>query len=859
MAATDPQPDLIELEAFIVEEVATEASNSLLPTDRTIDTVFFEHMSPLDTPRSVLAISPEAMRQFRISDFDDLEKIGAGTERYNFYGIAGAPVIRGWQGGTYFNGMMRAYQRNEMPTSFGSLEALDILKGPAPAHLVPSHIGGYANMIPKSPFYDRFRGSLEVEIGSWDHVNIQADIGGPTMLGSKPAAYRVSLTAQQSGSYYDRINHDYVSLYGAVKTRWNEHLRIFTGGEFFQFRSNENAGWNRPTQGLIDDGEYVVGEPLSVVRAVNGGFADRNLIDGTVYDYGPIPEANRALFRALVVPAELVENALANGSLPTARRDLLLNMADAETRERVYRGLPADVARTTSGYLYTPDYFHAGGKVFTEQVRGSTVVSDNADFADSQDFIYFFDLIGEPSRTFRWKHQLFLEHMETDKLSSYGYAFQSEQFVFDNRLTFTNDLDFRFGHLKIGYGPQIRYSEASQLQDFWVEPFPRRDITTPEPSANTRMLAGGQRDPTIGGGNYWAGGFGATSPGGHAAESELLQLGAFVFGDLTIAERFSLLFGLRGEHVRYDLGIPAEAADARLDPARNLNGDLEFLNFNVNPIFRVTDTVSLYGAFQEGTTIAPMQAGVILGESNFGDGRLREGGAKVSLLDGRLFVTLAAYAWEQASFDDRAAISNQYESEGVELELVYKPFEALTFVASFSDRETRKRSNLSMRALPFGAADPTGRNDSEVGIALEGGALFHQFSAAAATAYGSAGAAIAEGNSPAGNPEHRVPGAPESTVKLFAIYEHTSGFGAALNTIWRDAYWHDFDHTLRIDSSVLVHANLFYRHERFEVMLSVENLTNEDYFIGSEPEFGANTLITKGEERRYELTFRRFF
>ena len=101
---------ILDLDEFITEEVSQELSDSLMPTDRSVSSAFFEDMKLLDIPRSVMVLSPETMEQFQIKNFDDLQKIGAGTERYNFYGIAGAPVLRGWQGGIYFNGMLRAFQ-----------------------------------------------------------------------------------------------------------------------------------------------------------------------------------------------------------------------------------------------------------------------------------------------------------------------------------------------------------------------------------------------------------------------------------------------------------------------------------------------------------------------------------------------------------------------------------------------------------------------------------------------------------------------------------------------------------------------------------------------------------------------------
>src|SRR5690606_1470536 len=113
----------------------------------------------LDTPRAVTVLTPELMARLDIQDFGDLGRIGAGTQQINYYGVPGTPILRGATGAVFFNGIQRAFQRNEMPLSFGSFEAMDLVKGPAPSHFGASQAGGYTNLLPKSPYFDRRRSS----------------------------------------------------------------------------------------------------------------------------------------------------------------------------------------------------------------------------------------------------------------------------------------------------------------------------------------------------------------------------------------------------------------------------------------------------------------------------------------------------------------------------------------------------------------------------------------------------------------------------------------------------------------------------------------------------------------------------
>lgn len=838
IAQDQDEDTILTLEEFITIEVAQELSDSLIQSDRPVNSVFFSNMALLDIPRAVTVLAPEAMEQFQIDDFADLQKVGASTERYNFYGIQGAPVMRGWQGGIYFNGMLRLFQRNEMPTSFGSLEAMELIKGPAPAQLIPSHVGGYVNMIPKSPFFDESRGAFKIKIGSNSLYNFQIDKGGPFLAGGKPAAYRISLSAHQGDTFWKRVSNDFVSLYGSTKMQFSEHTFIFSGVEYYEFKSNENAGWNRPTQNLIDNGEYVIGEPLNLVRGEGGGFVDRGLVDGMLWGFSPLTNKNHADFRALVVPANMIERALSNGRITKDQVASMKNMADPEVRAATYAGLPSDVSPTISGYLYTPEYFLAGGTVFTRKIAASDVLSDSTDFADAEDFMAFLDIDHRFSDNFTLENKIFFEQIKTNKVSSYQYACRSEQTVFDDRLSLNHKLDLGSGmSLELNYGAQVRFTDSIQLQDFWSEPFSRRDISLPSISSNTIFYSGAQVDPLTNN-NYWGGGFGAGGPGAHAVNSKLQTLGGFASAYVDFGRVFSVIGSIRYDSIKIDTSVPDGPTD--ISPNSESADDIIF-NYSINPLIRIHESIAVYAAYQRATTYAPLQGGAILGIQNFGDSDLKEGGVKFSMLDGQLYAAFAIYEWSQIAFNDRTESADPYESKGIEFELNLAATDKTTIIASYSDRETRRTSDLGYRSMPFSLIDPTGASDDEIGVALGAGTLLNQFSDAF-------GGFTPEGRTPSSNPEQIVPGAPESILKFFVKSDLSDKWGLSGGVVHTSAYWHTYDQNLRIDAATVVNVNIMYRAKRWDAMLSLENLTGEDYYIGSDPNFAANALITKAED-----------
>lgn len=824
-AAGETEGPVTELEKFIVTESASVKEGDVLPTSRPFYSVYGSQ-DILDVPRSVTALTPELMEQLDITDFGDLGKIGAGTQQINFYGVPGTPAVRGAKGGVFFDGIQRAFQRNEMPLSFGSLDAMDIVKGPAPAQFGAAQVGGYVNLIPKSPYFDKTRGSIQTEIGSYDSYRIQGDIGGPALIAGRPAAYRISFTGQLADSYYDRIGNDFVSLYGSMKMRLSPTTSIFTGGEFFQFKSNENAGWNRPTQRLIDTGQYVIGEPLSIVSSSWGGVASRNLIYNST---------------ALVVPTSVVNAGVTSGFITAAQRDALLDLSSTAERAQAYSAFStaqlADLAPSTTGFQYTPAYFAAGGQAFTTKIEGSTVLSDEKDYADSTNLLYFLDLEHEAGADTLFKGQFLVDHIDTDKLSTYGYAISTNQTVFELKGSGQQALP-KLANMHLTYGVSARYTDAKMLQDFFDEPFSRRDISLPAISANSVILTGPQRDPN--GVNFWS----PTAQGGANAHSRLWQLSTFAYAANDLHEKLSTYTSLLVAHAPYRTSYPDEVDRVPAGDARRIkvSDHRNYYSASFSPVIKVTPGVNLYGTIQYGTALDPLQGGAIVGTGNFARNKLREAGVKTSLLDSKLFTSLAAFKWEQSQYDERSTNAELLEGKGVEFEATWAPSEALSFIAAAGRQQVTRAGALGFRTIPL----------TEEQIALNGGVLNNPFSGIApAPGFGPYGR-------PATNADLEYAGTPEKQFKLFAIVQLGGGFGVSGGPVYSAAYWHNFDHSIRIPSSTVWNGSLFYRGEKFDAAVSVENITDEDYFYGADPVFAANTLITKapGTNGKVSVTFR---
>ncbi len=801
--------DILSLEAFILEETSAIGEDSLSQNSRPIGSVFLGEQNALDTPRSVTVLTPEAMKQFSVKDFSDLDRVGAGMTRPNIFGIPGLPFMRGDNAGVYYNGMRRIANQNETPTSFGSLDAMDLVKGPAPAQLGPTNAGGYANFIPKSPYFDERRGSVEFTVGSYDYYNTKVDIGGPMLVGDKPMAYRVSITNQQAASYYDAVRNDFISVYASAKAKLSPKLSVYTGFEFYDFQSNENAGWNRVTQDLIDNGNYIIGEmdPNTVSSAFNG-TTDPSLIMNQVdiaYSTGYDPNL------ALVVKAADFLAAFPG-----------LSGAAAYATPVYYNG-------ELFGYKYTPEYFANGGEALTTKISGNQVLSDKSDYADSTTFLWFGDIVyhTDSERTITAKS--FYESLKTRKLSSYGFAHDSDSWAFEEKLSIDESHEWGGVNVSLQYGADVRYTYNNDANDYGVEPFNRRDVSSSDIPAWSVVYTGPlyDWDPTsVGLPGWFVGG----------SQSKLTQFGAFGQFKADFGEMFSLFGGARAEKADFEYTSTAKEFPATPSWTK---GDTDYVNWSVNPVFKPASWVSFYGAIQGGTAFEPGQTGgAASGEGNFREAPFYEGGVKLSLAEGKLFATLSTYSYEKTTISRNVTgvDTNAYEAEGYEFEMTWAPTENFTLVGNLGEMKSNYINRFPFATYPYYNAE---------NVALYSGAIQYSWDPRVV------GATTGRY---ANNPEGERAGFPQMSWNLFAVYNFDNGFGLGVGPSYKEDFWLDNEHTLKLPDSLVWNANVFYKTESYEVFLRLNNITDEDYFIGAS--FAPTMIVTKAKPFEAQLSLK---
>jgi outer membrane receptor protein involved in Fe transport len=249
--------------AIEVIHVSGKAINDkgLSPKNSTVDGPFGDGIALKDIARSVTPITSEMIEQLNIIDLSDIQKVSPNSYSASGFGASSLPTIRGQLGELYQDGVRRQAGNNGfgIPMSFNAIDQIDVVKGAPPVLLGTSQRnGGFVNVHSKvAPTNDKFA-NLTASAGSWDHYRAQLDVA--TDIVEDQSGVRLSIEHIDNGSYYDYSGFQSDSIFAAFRLLPDDASTWDINVEYYDVDFTDNAGINRPTQALIDDGLYVTGQ-----------------------------------------------------------------------------------------------------------------------------------------------------------------------------------------------------------------------------------------------------------------------------------------------------------------------------------------------------------------------------------------------------------------------------------------------------------------------------------------------------------------------------------------------------------------------------------------------------------------------
>ncbi|UZJ44049.1 TonB-dependent receptor [Marinimicrobium sp. C6131] len=651
----ETEEESVDLGTYTTEG-AVEDTMGLMPTEP-VESVFGFGKTLLETPRGVTSVSASMMESFNITDIDDLVLIAPGSFTQSFFGVAGSLDVRGTPGEVYFRGVRRVNNPGNYPTPIGASDRIDVVRGPASPIYGPSKIGGYLNFEPKSAraetgqYLTEPTGELSVTRGSWDKNVLTAEVGGPASIGDKPMGYYIYAETENSGSYYDNSGTDQNIFQASFNLDVSADTRFEFGGMYHEYDGNQVAGWNRVTQGLVDNGTYITGTAQPV---------DTN---GDGYNSPDEYDAWKATFvnpNNFFVPAS---------SATDADMDPAWALEDSGTT----------------------------------QLEGNQVLVGPEDFLRTNVETLYFDIIHRISDNFTITNKTFYEGVDNLNENAYGFSAKFDTYAIENQTIFAFDAkhsDWLHGSYQIS--PSIRYTDFEHGEEFDYEYFDRRDLSQPIAGMD-RMLLATMTDTDYS--SYKVGDF---------TDYGLAFLADYDIGenlDVMLGARYdSIEFNtdVVTEKVRV---VPGVTSASETEDGVSWTASVSYkMPFGVTPYVTVSEQATII--MGQGSEISPdlVASGDVLADSE-----LNEVGLKGSFLDDRLYVSGAWFEQSRTNYSAQDLVSNNTtESEGYELEARFLVTDRFTMTAAVTHVEVTNLTALESSGSQFGfqgAEDMTGVTD----------------------------------------------------------------------------------------------------------------------------------------------------
>ena len=796
---------------IIVTGVAPD--ESILPTIRPISSTYGTDMNIVDTPRDVSTITKEQVSFRQITSVDDLGQFASGTYTASIFGAEGLPQIRGLPAEIYQNGEREHYYLNGFPPSFNGAESIDVVKGPGTAVYGPAAqgLGGYINLVTKQPFFDGQHTEITTIFGdyygggdSYNRTQWQIDNSGPLI--KDKLAYRFSYLGREAGSYYRNVTDNVQDIFAALTYLPTSNLKFDLTGQYYESKFNENAGFDRVTQALIDNHTYISGPIIPSYAPFVG-----------VVDPGPDGSYSDQKVKLHNDQVDVAPGDSAAGSRFIGQLISTLNL----------EGLT--IKNSTFGDTVETRKFSAYG--FDEYAPSNIAIENRTEFQ------------------FTLNTPIISPHDVPALKSKEGKDAKDKDAdtTHDDGLVFKNNFDTGFS---------FRYEHTRAYAAFINEPFTVYDVSgqNPHPTFPDAVIFGPER--TIPG-----------MPGYYNSDlfnvgtvTDYYQGGIFLQDNVEFTKQLSAIIGVRIDFISVQSGAPAQGP--LVDPTQDLGspGDIytsipateRDRNLLANGsyfgslIYKPVKQGSLYFTYDrvDGTDSINDQGGIPYvreadGSTRVASGSLRqvsallEGGAKVSLLHDTMFLGVAGYHQSRYQTDQRGNVS-QISAHGVDVDFTYQP-----------NKNFNVTSNFTWQAANYRAGAPF----SQTGNYLDS-------YAAGVNVDGNVGTGVGSPNyTTYAKGDYRLPDTPNILYNAYFIAQTDWGLGIGIGPQVTGDVNVNLQGTLVIPAQVTWNGFLFYRQKNYEVRLSFFNILDARNWTPPAT-FANNDLIFPDEPFHMNATFK---
>jgi iron complex outermembrane receptor protein len=577
-------------------------NNSLFGLDKPLEEI----------PRSISIADAELLTRYNVKTVNDIVTVASGAFTGSYFGIPGSVFLRGDIGDNFFRGFRRVENRGNYQTPVAATDHIEIVKGPPSPIYGGGRVGGFMNFVPKTArsesakWLERPTGKETITYGSYDQKIIGSEIGLPFKLGSHRAGLYAFVEGEDSHSFFKGVADRYKLAQIAFDMELSSKVRLQFGGQAYKNLGTQNIGWNRVTQDLVDNQNYIAGQPL--VNLSSNGY---------------------------------------NIGAKDIQPNTLTTFAFQQDMSGPFLFGSPDLAKL---YALDPKTVH------TVKLPLDRIMIDEGDFTRTTTGTAYFDLVYDIKPGFTFKNQSFYDGMDHKKYSSYGFGAGYNPWTFENKSTFT--FNWKAGNilnLAAQTGFTVRRVEvaAGEERD-WYQVIDRRDLSIGS-RPNDRFQGPFNSNDQI----FFQ----------YFQKGSYKDVGAYWLSDIRLWKNLNVTAAARVDGYSPDFvgrfsGEPM-VRGTNNDTAYTYNASVSYkLPIHLEPY--ATAATSRFLDLGQGNEL---EVGEINGHAYIQPSTLYEAGVKTVGLPARIYASVAGFRQKRSQFNNLSLAEDYFETKGVEGEV----------------------------------------------------------------------------------------------------------------------------------------------------------------------------------------------
>ncbi|MGV0103006.1 TonB-dependent siderophore receptor [Nostoc sp. DSM 114160] len=233
-----------------------------------------------DIPQSIQVVPRQVLEDRKVRSLKEAVETVSGVvdAGSNFGAPSGGRIIRGFvQLGNFRNGYRDTGYNNDSfsLTGIGTIEQVEVLKGPASVLFGAVEPGGIVNVITKQPLSEPYY-SLGFEAGNFGYYQPSIDFSGP-LNADKTVLYRFIANYQNSEGFQDSVNTNITTIAPSISLKLGDRTDLNLYYEYTNYNGypNQSGSW------FFSDGSFLP-------RNLFLGYPDLTFIDAKTQKFGYI-------------------------------------------------------------------------------------------------------------------------------------------------------------------------------------------------------------------------------------------------------------------------------------------------------------------------------------------------------------------------------------------------------------------------------------------------------------------------------------------------------------------------------------------------------------------------------------------